>query len=72
MKKRIAAMVLTCALVATVFIPQAVMAEENDLAGTKITFLNTKTEILKSSSIQILMKIILQKSLRQVSRTISR
>ena len=38
-------MVLTCALVATVFIPQAVMAEENDLAGTKITFLNTKTEI---------------------------
>lgn len=45
MKKRIAAMVLTCALVATVFIPQAVMAEENDLAGTKITFLNTKTEI---------------------------
>jgi len=45
MKKKVVSLLVAGCLVGTMAVPGTVMAESNDLSGTKITFLNTKTEI---------------------------
>lgn len=45
MKKKFLSFLVAGCLVGTTAMPGAVMAETEDLSGTKITFLNTKTEI---------------------------
>lgn len=73
MKKKFLSFLVAGCLVGTTAMPGAVMAETEDLSGTKITFLNTKTEIqdyLEDMGKHLRMKLVLRLSFILIQKKI--